>query len=487
MSFTLGFPPTQMTILKRAVRIVCSAAAATAIVLACRVPPNIHLAAPSVLLLLAVLVISSRWDFWEGVAATVCGDLLLGLFFMPPQKEWWLNSAQYWIVFITFLVVGIATAHVAARAKRLTLDALSRNQELEQLYAWSRGLSLDTRPEAMTARLLDSLVRLFRLETAVFYNTSSGQVLRAGIHDDSIALDELQRHGDQLFSDMATHSFFAPIRVERRVVGTLGVRGGKLSELAFRAIAERLESGLEKSLALEKATRAEAARRSQELKSAVLDSLIHDVKTPISVIKAAVSSLLSTVSSSAPGRELLDIVNEEVDRLDACVNEVFWTAYIDAGMLEPSKELHDIQTLINRTLKELHSDVRARPVKVEMSEPSPQATFDFPMIKGVLKELLRNALKYSEPRSPLTIAVNQNGQEVIITVTDRGVGVPPEEQTRIFKKHYRGNVKAPGTGLGLAIAKTIVEAHGGTIGVASGPEGGASFYFSLPTSLEEVA
>jgi K+-sensing histidine kinase KdpD len=138
--------------LKRFARLLCSAGVAASIVVASRLPPNVHLATPSVLLLLAILVISSRWDFWEGAAATIVGDALLGFFFMPPQNEWRINSAQYWIVFVTFLIVGIATAYVAARAKRLNLETLSRSQELERLYAWTRVVSVGGHREDIVHR-----------------------------------------------------------------------------------------------------------------------------------------------------------------------------------------------------------------------------------------------------------------------------------------------------------------------------------------------
>lgn len=475
-----------MSVLKRAARLLCSAAAAAAIAVLCRAP-NIHLATACVLLLLAVLIIARGWDFWEGAVAAVVGDLLLGLFFTTSRTEWRINSTQYWVVFFTTLVVGIATAYIAARATRLTREALGRNQELEQLYSWIRDLLLESKSEDMIARALNSLVKSFRLDAAAFYDANTCSVVAAGVSD-SISLTGLQEaleHG--IRCEKATRSRFAPIRVAGRSVGSLAVRGGDISELTFRAVVERLEAGLEKTIALQKTAESEAARRGQELKSAVLDSLLHEVKTPLSIMKTAVSSLISTSGNPVQNRELLDIVHEEVDRMEASVSEVFWTAYIDAGTLQPSREIHDIRALINGTLRELQLKLKARPLTIDMPDPSPRATFDFAMIKGVLKELLRNALKYSPDGSPLTVAVQQDQKNIVITVADEGAGVPAQESGRIFEKHYRGNLKAPGSGLGLSIAKTIVEAHGGTIGVTSGPHGGASFYFTLPSALQKVA
>lgn len=460
----------------------------TAVVAACHYLPHIHLSTPCVLLLLSVLMIASRWGFWEGVLATVVGDLLLAYFFIPPKRSWSIESPEYWVVFFAFLAVGIATAHLAARAKRLTVEATDRTRELERLDAWMRSLSVEGRRENVLAQSLDSLTRAFCLEAAAFYDPATENVIRSGSNKDALPLDQLRRAtalDRSLCVDRASSSLFTSIHIDGQATASFGVRGGDISQPTFRTIAERLESGLEKSLALERSTKAEAARRSQELKSAVLDSLIHEVKTPLSVIKTAVSSLLSSDWEAARALELLDIVDEQVDRLDASVDEVFWTAYIEAGTLEPARETQDARRLVEAVLKELEPQLSSRPLKVDITDVSPSAEFDFQMIKGVLKELLKNALKYSPPGSSLAISARQSGDEVIFGVTDSGIGVKPGERTRIFDKHYRGDVAPAGTGLGLAIAKTIVEAHGGRIGVAPHPDTGSTFYFSLPVSRRD--
>jgi two-component system, OmpR family, sensor histidine kinase KdpD len=218
-----------------------------------------------------------------------------------------------------------------------------------------------------------------------------------------------------------------------------------------------------------------------------LDSLVHEVKTPLSVIKTAVSSLLSRDSDPAGRRELLTIINEEADRMDASMSGVFWTARVEAGVLQSGKGPHDMRPLVNETLDELKPLIGNRSVMVEVPDSLPPANCDSSMIKGVVKELLTNALKYSPSNSPLTVSVQQAGDEIITSVTDSGSGIQPGEERLIFQKHYRGSVRAPGTGLGLALAKTIVEAHGGRIGVESKVGGGSVFHFSLPVSRRDAA
>jgi signal transduction histidine kinase len=183
----------------------------------------------------------------------------------------------------------------------------------------------------------------------------------------------------------------------------------------------------------------------------------------------------------------LSIIDEEVDRMDASISEIFWTARVEAGILHSGKGPQSIRRLVDEALAELAPVVGSRSVTVAVPDSLQQANCDFQMIKGVLKELLTNALKYSRPDSPLAISARLDGDEIITSVADCGIGIDRGDETRIFDKQYRGRVQAPGSGLGLALAKTIVEAHGGRIGVNSLPGVGSVFHFSLPASHRDAA
>ena len=477
-----------MSIPRRIVRLVVSAGVVAGVVAVCLSLPHIHVATVVLLLLLAILMLASGWGFREAAVAAGLGALALDYFFFPPMG-WRIATPEYWVALCTFLTVALVTSHLAARAKRLALEAINRNRELEKLYVFARDLPTSVSPDSMVAQFLDSLVRGFGVNGAAFYNRSAGEVVRSGTKESAIPLERLCdafAHAD-LSIDKRTGTFLTPIRSGGQVVGSLGIQGGGISEQALRAIAERMEAGLEKSHALERASAAEAARRGQEIKSAVLDSLIHEVKTPVSVIKTAVSSLLSRDSDATSRRELLSIINEEADHLDNSISEVFWAAHVEAGTLQPERVPHDVRRCIGSVVKELRSRLCSRPLELEIPDSFPKADFDFYMIKGVLKELLNNALKYSPPGSPLAISAEFANNEIVVSLKDLGSGVPVDAQSRIFEKGYRGRVKAPGAGLGLAIAKTIVEANGGRIGVTSQPGTGSVFYFSLPVSERDAA
>jgi len=240
-----------------------------------------------------------------------------------------------------------------------------------------------------------------------------------------------------------------------------------------------LAIAIEKARALEEASRADAARQSEALKSALLDSLAHDIKTPLTSIKAAVTSLL--VSQAAPDRELLAIINEEADRLNALAAEVVAMARIEAGKLHLDRRPVEIPELIAATLAEL-KDV---PVIVNAEAGLPRADADAEFVQQVLKQLVENALKYSPEGSRVIILAARKDGKIVIGVKDQGPGIEENERALIFDKFFRGRrhrFSTKGTGMGLAIAKGIVEAHREKIWVESEPGQGSAFYFSLPVS-----
>jgi two-component system, OmpR family, sensor histidine kinase KdpD len=360
---------------------------------------------------------------------------------------------------------------------------------MEQLDTFGKDFPIAGNSGSVLEHALSSLVRNFQLDAAAYYDCNTGEVARAGENGEALTEHLLcEAVSDPKLVVERTGGFYcARIRSAGQVIGSFGLHGRSITEPTVRAIAERIEVGLEKICAFEAKRLAEEEKKSEALKAAVLDSLVHEIKTPVSVIKTAASSLLSRDSDASIRRELITIINEETDHLDDSISHAFWTARVEAGILREGKSSQQMQPLVSEVMSDFGALLKGRSVKIDVPDFLPPANFDSRMIKGVLKELLRNAVKYSPPESPLTISVQQAGEVIITSVGDSGPGVRPEERDRIFEKHYRGAVKAPGSGLGLAFAKTIIEAHGGQIGVRNGAGSGSVFYFSLPVFHKEAA
>jgi two-component system, OmpR family, sensor histidine kinase KdpD len=471
---------------RRLLRLLLSVAVVAAIVVVCVFAPHVDVTTVMLVLLLAVLIIASRWGLWESVTAAAMCALLLDYFFLPPHG-WGIQAPQHLVALVTFLGIALVAGKLAERATAQAIRETERRIESERLYTFARDFVGSGSFEVIVARALDSLVRSFELRAAAFYSPGNREVIRSGSDPGAIAEDKLRDAAFQLKIQKQLDVLLTSILIDGQPIGSLAICGDNISELTLRAIAERMEIGIVRARALEQLNQTEAVRKSQELASAVLDSLVHEIKTPLSVVKTAATALLSGNMRTSPRVELLALISEEIDQVDTTINEIFWRAQMKSGTLQPEIEPHDIQHLVKTSLGELRTRISARPLKVEISDSLPPADFDFHMIKVVFKELMSNALKYSQDKSPLTISAQLSGTEIVTGVRDSGIGISQQEAARVFERSYRGTDAVPGTGLGLAIAKIIVEAHGGHLGAISAPGEGSLFYFSLPASLGRLA
>jgi two-component system sensor histidine kinase KdpD len=267
-------------------------------------------------------------------------------------------------------------------------------------------------------------------------------------------------------------------------VGSLGLEGAVLSRETLEAVGSLIAISIERAGAVETLTRAEAARESEKLRSALLDSVTHEFRTPLTAIKLSVTTLLSPDPVTSDARqELLTVINEETDRLNRLVGEAAEMAQLDAQQVELRRESHNVRDMVDEALEKSKQGLAGRQVNIEIPQQLPPVRVDLERVAEVLVQLLENAVKYSPGGTPLTITAEQKGKMVSISVADRGPGIDDMEQPLVFEKFYRGRdqrYRVQGTGMGLAIAKAIVEAHGGTIGVTSQLGSGSVFYFTVP-------
>jgi two-component system sensor histidine kinase KdpD len=440
-------------------------------------------------LLLAILAVSTRWGLAEATVASVVAVLGFNYYFLPPVGGFTIRDPQNLVAFLAFIVTAITASQLSDRARRRAAEAEARRLEIERMYTLVQAMMLTGNARKTIREFVNRVVQVFECSAAAFYYRPSGEFFRSGPESNPVSDHDLLAVAevDDLCMDTGRATATAPVRLGGRTLGSMALIGALSeqlpSEQTIRAIVNLIAITIEKARALEDAGQAEASRQSEVLKSALLDSLAHDIKTPLTSIKAAVTSLLG--NSTGSDRELLTIINEEADRLNQLAAEVVAMARIEAGKLHLEKAPVAVPDIISGALAELPGSLKGRHVALQVPANLPPAEADSEFVQQVVKQFVENALKYSPEGAPISISAELQGGKIVIGVADRGPGIEENERTRIFDKFFRGRrhrFDTKGTGMGLAIAKGIMEAHGERIWVESEPGQGSAFYFSLPVS-----
>ena len=474
------------TLVKSAVRYAATAAAVVVVVFAYNVVPKVNPTTVALTFLVGVLIVSANWGLRPAVFMALVATLAFNYYFLPPVGTLTIADPQNWVALFAFLVTAIIASQLAERARREAQSANERRREAERLYRFSQQLlSSDNVVELLNA-IPRYIVEGLGVEAAAIALPNRPDVYRS-----SPAIHDLELHDLQLvcmrgepMTDPEKHSVFMPLRMGVRVVGSVGISGALLSRETLDAMSSLIAIAIERAGAIEKLSRTEAARESEQLRSALLDSVTHEFRTPLTAIKASATSLLSNPSLDAGQRhELLTVINEEGDRLNRLVGEAAEMAQLDANQFELHLGAHPIQEAVNAALEKAKPALGQHPVDVRLPRNLPLVRMDEDRITEVVTQLLENAAKYSSPESPIQITGEVGNRMLMTSVADRGPGIDDFEQSLIFEKFYRGRdqrLQVQGTGMGLAIAKAIVEAHGGKIGVTSQLGHGSVFYFTLP-------
>src|SRR5437588_3738690 len=439
-------------------------------------------------LLLAILAVSAVWGMAVSVFMSVVAMLVFNYEFLPPVGNLTISDPQNWVALGAFLLTSIVGSQLSARIRREADEAHNRRREIERLYRFSQKLLVEGNVIQLMNAIPNYIVESFEAGAAELFLPQKEKFYRSGYG--AAHLDEERMKTSFLRDEMTIDSkqsvSFVPVRLGGRAIGSLGISGARLSRQTLEAIGSLVAIAIERARAVEQLSQTEAERQGERLKSALLDSITHDFRTPLTSMKAAVTSLLGSQGTDRPqSTELLTIINEECDRLNHLVEEAAEMARLEAGEVELSVAAVPIGEVIQTAVTRMKSALATRVIDVRASAELPAVRADFERIADVLMKLIDNANLYSPKEQPITISAEANGEFVATSVADRGPGIDSFEQEMIFDKFYRGKdhrYLVRGTGMGLPIAKAIVAAHGGTIAVTSQLGHGSVFSFSLPVA-----
>lgn len=442
--------------------------------------------------LLFVLLVSTFWGLTASVFTAIVATLAFNYYFLPPIGTFTIADPQNWVALFAFLVTAVIASQLSARAQREAANAHERRRDVERLYAFSQKLLTSDNVVELLNLLPKYMVDGFELRAAAIFLPDRPDVYRSGPETgglDALELKMASARGEA-HVDPTKELAVVPLRLGMRTVGSFGVSGGHVSRTTLDAMSSLIAIAIERVRAVENLGRTEAARESEQLRSALLDSVTHEFRTPLTAIKASASSLLSGAGLDETQRtELLTVINEESDRLNRLVSEAAEMAQLDANQVELHRHPHAIQEVIAAAVEESRKVLGAHPLTVGVPGNLPPALMDPDRIREVLLQLLENAAKYSAADQPIQITAEVKNKMLVTSVADHGPGIDDFEQALIFDKFYRGRnqrLAVQGTGMGLAIAKAIVEAHRGNIGVVSQLGHGSVFYFTLPPAGSEA-
>jgi two-component system sensor histidine kinase KdpD len=450
-----------------------------------------HVNSPTAALsyLLLILALSTRVGLAEAVLASIASMLTYNFYFLPPIGTLTIADPQNWVALVVFLITAITASHLSSSARRKATEAEERQRMLENLYEFSRRLMLGDTDLCLPDHAIRAINDLFQPKDVCIYDPETGSTRRTAA--DSELTDHflretaedgwsLRRKGDAVA---------VPVRFGGRLRAVLGIEGaGDMPEVAVQAVAQLLGIGLERARAQQEATRAEAARENERLKSILLDALAHEFKTPLTAIKASTSTLLSRRLGDEAERELVTVVDEEADRLTNLVSDSIELARMGSGPVVLDRDTESVLELVNNALNQLRGLLQGRELRVDIPDDLPDAYVDKKLTELAFRQILDNACRYSPEDTPIDIGARAKGAMILVSFKNTGPGIPAGEQSLIFEKFYRSQQargRVAGSGLGLAIVRDIVEAHGGNVWVESEPGRGTTFSLAVPAATEQ--
>jgi two-component system sensor histidine kinase KdpD len=455
--------------------------------------------------LLAVVVAAVRLSRKAAIATSFLGVLAFDFFFIPPRMTFAVADTQYLMTFIGLFVVGLVISTLVARSRERADVMRAREVQTASLYYLSRDLaaSVDITAvmtavvrnveEALNAKVVILLPEGERLDIMA---TSEGFEL--GIKEQAVAdwafrnNHSAGRATDTLISADLT---YLPLQTPASVLGVMGVKLASEHEYHSQenrrlldAFATQAAMAMERIQFSRQAEQTQILQARENLERALLNSISHDLRSPLSTVTGVLTSLKEEGAhlGDVARRELLETACSEADRLNRFVGNLLDMTRIEAGAVKLNLEPCDVQELVGCVLAVMETRNDTRKVSFKMLPVMPLVPMDLVLMIQVLVNLLENSLKYSPPRSPIEIVAATESSWLTIEVADRGPGVPEHDLKRVFDKFYRIPVPegAGGTGLGLSICKGIVEAHNGKIAAENRSGGGLSIVVRLPLEKE---
>ena len=512
--------------------------------------PNI-----SIVYLLVVITLASTRGRYAAIFASLVAFISFDFFIVPPIFTLTMYRPEEWIALFVFLCDAILTGHLASTLRVRAQEASRRERETHILYDLVRTANAEEQPESQLLVITRAIVNIFSSwgvnDCAILQPDDTGTLrVQASAYQpaEKLALSSDERsvaawvmlhgHMKSLYDEaylalsasagviqrMVVNSTakgraacrllqFIPLKVGQKTVGVLRLRilhdprqvkvedyvqegeySSDTQSAFFWTFLDQAASLIERVRLRRENLRIEVLQRTDALRAALLSSVSHDLRTPLASIKAAASSLLQkdVQWDDEARRSFARSIESEADRLNRLVGNLLDMSRIEDGAIKPEKELYYLSEVIHDVLGRMHVLLQDHTIQTHIPDNLSPIELDYLQIDQVLTNLIENAIRYTPVGSPIDVSVECKGNEVVMSIADRGPGIPFADREHVFDKFYRvlGNVRNPhyptsGSGLGLAVCKGLVEAHGGRIWTEPRVGGGAVFLVTLPIGTAE--
>ncbi|MGL3107435.1 DUF4118 domain-containing protein [Bradyrhizobium sp. BR 1432] len=475
------------------------------------IQPYFGLENVDLVLLTSVVAVAVRYGLWPSLMATVAASLCYNFFFIPPIYTFTITDPTNVAAFVLFMVVAMIVSNVAARVRIQADTAIGRIRMTEQLHAFSRKLAGTATLDDVLWATAYQIALMLKVRVVLLLPEEGLLTVKSGYPpEDELDQADLAAANWAWSNDRpagrgsdtlpGAKRLFLPMRTGRGPIGVIGIDNDRTGPLLtpdqrrlLNALVDQGALAIERVLLVEDMDRVKRTVESERLRSALLTSISHDLKTPLASVLGAASTMrdLAGALSDTEKRDLLATVIDESERLNRFIANLLDMTKLESGAIVPNTALHDLGEIVGSALRRAAKILAAHKVELVLAADLPMLELDAVLFEQVLFNLLDNAAKYSPADTTIAIRSQRERDQVVLQIADEGGGIPPDELESVFDKFYRvqkGDHVRPGTGLGLAISRGFVEAMRGTISAANRSDrSGAILTIRLPVPVQTHA
>ena len=441
--------------------------------------------------LVVIVLTALQLGFWEATIISLVAVACLDYYFLPPLYSFRMDDPQSWTALAAFEFAGVVVSRLSSQVQRQAEIARRERNRMEKLYGLARNILLLDPHEPAGPQIAHSIQTTVQAQAVALFDAATSSVHTAGRV--SRQIEDAVREAwssDKGYDDREGHRWSRVLRLGRKGIGAIAIEAQHLNPLMADGIASIAAVAFERSRSLEKEALAEAAKQSEQLRSTVLDALAHAFKTPLTAIMASSSGLLETGELGPQERELATLIDDEAVRLNDLATRLLQTARLDMAAVRLHRDGCTVAALVEKILGPFAQRLEGRSLEISIGGEDRTCedqwvAGDCELIATAIRQLVDNAIKYSDPGSPIRLAARVEDNEVVFSVHNFGPAIRMDDRERIFERFYRSpgtEHRAAGTGLGLSITKKIAEAHQGRVWVSGNEPQGTTFFFTIPVS-----